>query len=79
MTSRDFCYWLHGYLELASVEKNIFHCLTEAQTEVVQKHLAMVFKHEIDPSMPSPDLNKIHGGVGAAPHNPFTDGNLVRC
>ena len=57
MTSRDFCFWLQGFFELSN-EKY----LDEAQTNMVKKHLAMVFVHEIDPSMPNPKLDKIHHG-----------------
>lgn len=56
MTSRDFCYWLQGYFEIAG-----HNGVTETQSAVIQKHLALVFKHEIDPSFPdSKELDKIH-------------------
>lgn len=57
MTSRDFCFWLQGFFELSN-EK----FLDEKQTNLVKQHLAMVFVHEIDPSMPNPKLDKIHHG-----------------
>lgn len=50
MTSRDFAYWLQGLFELGDPKT-----LDEKQTDLVKRHLAMVFKHEIDPSMGSPD------------------------
>lgn len=60
MTSRDFCYWLQGYFEI-QVGRNT---LDVAQTKCIQKHLALVFKHEIDPSYGDDkhqqELNKIH-------------------
>ena len=46
MTSRDFCYWLQGFFELGNDQG-----LSPTQAKMVQDHLAMVFKHEIDPSM----------------------------
>ena len=52
MTSRDFCFWLQGFFELSN-EK----FLDEKQTNLVKQHLAMVFVHEIDPSMPNPKLD----------------------
>ena len=55
MTSRDFCFWLQGFFELSN-EKY----LSEAQTNIIKKHLAMVFVHEIDPSMPNKKLDQIH-------------------
>ncbi len=48
MTSRDFCYWLQGYFELQPGEG-----FTVAQSATIRRHLAMVFKHEIDPSFPA--------------------------
>lgn len=60
MTSRDFCYWLQGYFEIS---KN--KALGIDETETIQKHLAMVFKHEIDPShgdkKTQDALSHIHG------------------
>lgn len=60
MQSRDFCYWLQGYFELAGDGP-----LSQAQATAVKQHLAMVFVHEIDPSMGDAKhqkaLNDIHG------------------
>jgi hypothetical protein len=60
MTSRDFCYWLQGKLEIDGEPKP----LTAEQVEVIAKHLALVFKHEIDPSFgdkkKQDELNAIH-------------------
>ena len=59
MTSRDFCYWLQGAFELGLLENP-----TKEQMQLVKKHLNLVFKHEIDPSMGDEDhqseLNEIH-------------------
>lgn len=69
MTSRDFCYWLQGYFELTKVGSGPTPqtdpmWLTQDQTSCIQKHLNMVFYHEIDPSYgPSnPGLKQIHHG-----------------
>lgn len=65
MTSRDFCYWLQGYFEVAHNAGD--RELTSAQVKSIRAHLALVFKHEIDPSMGPPehqaDLNKIHDAI----------------
>jgi hypothetical protein len=68
VTSRDFCFWLQGYLELRE-EKG----MSDTQIEIMKRHLALVFKHEIDPSMGGPihqtTLDTIHhkgGGTGGA-------------
>ena len=59
MTSRDFVYWLQGHLEIAEPET-----LDKKQLDIVKKHLALVFKHEIDPSYGDSkhqeELNSIH-------------------
>lgn len=78
MKSVEFCYWLQGLFELGQPVS-----LDAAQTELVKKHLAMVFIHEIDPSYPAeqkPALDAAHqrprpqiGGV-----DPLT-GTILRC
>lgn len=65
MKSVEFCYWLQGMFELSNPAQ-----LNANQTELIRKHLAMVFKHEIDPSYPADqqdDLNVIHNGTHVAP------------
>jgi len=63
MTSRDFCFWFQGYLEVSGATS-----LNEAQMECVRKHLALAFVHDIDASMGGPKhqeaLNKIHNNPG---------------
>lgn len=87
MTSRDFCFWLQGMFELMHPSD-----LNEHQTDLIQKHLALVFKHEIDPSY-SPDpkvqaeMNAIHHGKIPVYHtldngNPYFGGDndeKMRC
>ncbi|HRI00310.1 MAG TPA: hypothetical protein PK006_04585 [Saprospiraceae bacterium] len=59
MTSRDFIYWLQGFFELNNPQS-----IDQQQTEMIKKHLQLVFKHEIDPSMgdesKQAELNQIH-------------------
>lgn len=45
MKSTEFCYWLQGLFELSNPQE-----LNLQQTTAIKAHLAMVFKHEIDPS-----------------------------
>lgn len=63
MTSRDFAYWLQGLFELKNPK-----ALNAKQTEQIKLHLALVFKHEIDPSMGDKKhqsaLNAIHHDSG---------------
>lgn len=42
MNSRDFVYWLHGFFELSGSGEG----LTKEQTEMVKRHLDLVFKNE---------------------------------
>jgi hypothetical protein len=63
MTSRDFCFWLQGYFEVAGPDSLKRNGLNGRQCEQVQAHLNLVFKHEIDPSMGDnqDELDDIHG------------------
>lgn len=67
MTSRDFCYWLQGYFELTG--KDNIREIPQWQIEKIRNHLAMVFKHEIDPSFGDKkhqdELTKIHDAIVA--------------
>lgn len=74
MTSRDFCYWLQGFIEISGAGNQ--GCLAESsltveQVKVIRSHLAMVFKHEIDPSAGSvahqDELNTLHNHPPGAP------------
>lgn len=81
MTSRDFAFWLQGFMELIK-EEDTSPTLNNKQFNCIQKHLSLVFKHEIDPSY-GPDqteLNKIHGGFN--PHGSgeaSSGGPFIRC
>lgn len=61
MKATDFCFWLQGFFEL---QDHPDPQLNAAQTAMVKAHLAMVFKHEIDPSYGTPEhqavLNTTH-------------------
>ena len=79
MKSESFCYWLQGYFEIHGKSEG----LSAAQVEIIKRHLAMVFKHEIDPSFPAEqqaELNAIHHGKpNPLSRPPRPDGVLVRC
>lgn len=84
MTSRDFCYWLQGVFEVADPTR-----LDEAATAKIKAHLALVFAHELDPSMGDKSkqdlLNAIHDqgftGTDGKPHGPHRPpgGPTMRC
>lgn len=77
MKSRDFCYWLQGLFELGNINS-----LDAIQTDKIKKHLAMVFKHEIDPSAGSTahqqELSELHGKPTIGGVDPLT-GMTLRC
>jgi len=67
MKSRDFCYWLQGFFELqdGSTTPPTQH-LSATQVAAIKAHLSMVFVHEIDPSFPEGQKEKLD-----AAHSPF--------
>jgi hypothetical protein len=81
MTSRDFAYWLQGYLEITSAHTEKVATLSEAQVATIQKHLNMVFKHEIDPSFGDAEhqeeLSQIHRNF--PPYGRTEDGAMIKC
>jgi hypothetical protein len=86
MQSRDFCYWLQGFFELASSsDARVPAGLTIGQVDCVRQHLAMVFKHEIDPSMGGPEhqkvLDELHGSkpICSTFNLPDPDKIVYRC
>lgn len=60
MKATDLAYWLQGFFELREDGEG----LTARQTKLIEKHLALVFRHEIDPSQGDAkhqaELNEIH-------------------
>ncbi len=62
MTSRDFCYWLQGVFEVGKPT-----AFDAQQTKLIRDHLAMVFIHEIDPSFPADQQEKLDAAHAAAP------------
>jgi hypothetical protein len=78
MTSRDFCYWLQGYFELMGNGAPV----TDEQAEIIRNHLALVFHHEIDPSMKGDPviMQSIHDGKnGNIKTGPNGEKLVMRC
>lgn len=77
MKASEFCFWLQGLFELDNPQE-----LNARQTTVIKRHLALVFKHDIDPSQGTPEhqaeLQAIHDGKpqisGTGPN-----GEIYRC
>lgn len=89
MTSRDFCYWLQGWFELNSTIDHREGASKET-LEMIQKHLNLVFYHEIDPSYSSDpkkqeEMLEIHVGkpekveVKPLRRSFARDGKQVKC
>ena len=81
MKSVEFCYWLQGYFEIHGDRKD--NALNHEQVECVRAHLAMVFTHEIDPSYPREQQEKLNQ-QHASPQSPKIggqgpDGIIFRC
>jgi len=72
MRSRDFAFWLQGFFEVSGAKE-----MTAEQTEMVKRHLALVFKHEVDPAMGDKvhqaELNAVHGSKAGL------DNVVLRC
>lgn len=69
MNARDFCYWLQGFFEMkaAGLPPNVAEDISHHQAVTIRNHLALVFKHELDPAIDGGDPKKkdeigtIHG------------------
>lgn len=64
MQAREFVYWLQGFFEISKESQNYSGELNSAQVKMIEKHLSLVFTHEIDPSYGNQShlnaLNNIH-------------------
>lgn len=75
MTSRDFCYWLQGYIEISKSKT-----LTADQMKIIKNHLSMVFVHEIDEPDPTGKLHDAHDGLVGSQFDPnFPSDIRPRC
>ncbi len=66
MKAVEFCYWLQGMFELTNPQE-----LSPEQTDLIKRHLHMVFIHDIDPSYPAAQqsvLTEAHQGKQFNPH-----------
>lgn len=73
MTSRDLVFWLQGFLEISAASGDPTRGLTVDQVNCIKKHLALVFIHEIDPSVPEEQqgaLDEAHNPI-QLPRPPF--------
>lgn len=84
MKASEFCYWLQGFFEIRNAGINGGgvgdKTIDALQVEVIERHLALVFAHDLDPQQGTPEhqaeLQAIHDGKigGTSP-----DGLVYRC
>lgn len=78
MTSRDFAFWLQGFFEIAEPD-----AITPYQVQLIQRHLSLVFVHEIDPSHGGPkeqeELYAVHNPPRAIQSTQIGRGRLQTC
>ena len=63
MKASEFCYWLQGYFEISESSfnnnKKNDSRLGSDQVEMIKRHLAMVFVHDLDPKQVEEKLQQI--------------------
>ena len=74
MTSRDFVFWLQGFVENTEQET-----MTPKQFDMLKKHLHLVFKHEIDPSFGPEEHQKELDAIHHSPSHLVSGDGLIRC
>lgn len=92
MNATEFCYWFQGYIEITKAGAQsppAVSGLSQEQLNMVERHLALVFQHDIDPKQGPPavqqQLQAIHDGfppgvsVQQAPYPVTPPGTVVRC
>ena len=83
MKSRDFCYWLQGFCEIAegrALGATFRVSLDESQCDMVKRHLALVFQHEIDPLIDGGDpATKAKLDATHSDRSTWPDGQVMRC
>jgi hypothetical protein len=86
MESKDFCYWLQGFFEIREASGSSEGQLSREQVEVIRRHLAMVFIHDIDPKAGPPEhqevLQNVHDGNAGPtkiPGRVGPNGIMYRC
>jgi hypothetical protein len=83
MKASEFCFWLQGYFEMSGVTPEEPGTLNSRQSAMIQRHLALVFKHDIDPSQGTSEhqaeLQSIHDGIPLKFGGVDADGGVYRC
>jgi hypothetical protein len=79
----EFCYWLQGYFEISGSTPDEPGAINSQQSAMIQRHLALVFKHDIDPKAGPPEvqaeLQAIHDGKPLVGGDDPTANLVMRC
>ncbi len=76
MKTAEFCYWLQGFFELSPDKKK---GLSADQTEMIRRHLALVFIHDIDPKQGGDELQEALQKIHDGPKTNAAGQTLYRC
>lgn len=78
MQASEFCYWLQGYIEIGHEQMHQTG-LTHDQVEIIRRHLALVFVHDLDPAQVAEKLQEIHDGKPMQIGGVGPNGEVYRC
>lgn len=73
MTSEQFIFWIQGFFEIQDAGRQS-QDLTKEQVDVIKRHLALVFIHDIDPKQ---EPNQVKSDILNDIHN--KDNGVYRC
>lgn len=65
MTTKDFCYWLQGFIEVGDPKT-----ITEGQLKVIKEHLSLVFRHEVKSPTNTISIDDLPDAMGKRPTLP---------
>jgi hypothetical protein len=79
MTPEQFCYWLHGYFEIAFMQLQAPK-LDDLQVQVIRRHLDLVFSQAPQQSfaLPQPFVDRVTG-AGVADNMPWHKREVFVC
>ncbi len=77
MTAVNFCYWLQDFFEITDHKSGRLQELDAKQVETIQRHLNLVFVHDIDPKAGGPEVQKKLDEIHAP--NTTSAGHIARC
>ena len=83
MKASEFCYWLQGYFEINGAIPQEPGAINSQQSATIQRHLALVFAHELDKQHGDANeqamLQAIHDAQRPKLGQVGDDGAIYRC